>query len=363
MVQASPYAIALSHFAPFGSRTYLKLFEHFQDYVNIWQATPSELSQLNLHPEKLSAFVHWRDRTNPQALADQVSKLGITTVDRHSPNFPEALKTIHDPPIILYIKGTLPNTNTMVGIVGAREATDYGQRITQGFARDLAQAGLVIVSGLARGIDTCAHTAAMSVGGQTIAVVAQGLEKLESNKQKLAEQIIDCGGAIISEQPPYQTAAKFHFPIRNRIIAGLSQAVLVVEAKLPSGSITTAKSALENARDVFAVPGNIDSPASQGTNTLIQDGAQVALSANNILLSLGIAKPAPTQPVTKLPVLDTATFTTDELHVLSHLTAIPQHVDDIARYLKLPTASLLATLTMLEIHGRVRHLGNMHYSL
>lgn len=362
MMQASPYAIALSHFAPFGSRTYRELLAHFQTYENLWNASLEELTTLKLAANKATAFVAWRRTINPQHLADDVAALDIKTLDRNHPHFPAALNTIHDPPIVLYVRGAVPVTDQLVGIVGAREATDYGRLTAQQFASELARAGLVVVSGLARGIDTEAHTAAMSVGGKTVAVLAHGLEQLERGKRELAQQIVACGGAIMSEQPPYLEAQKFHFPIRNRIIAGLSKAVLVVEAKLPSGSLTTAKSALENARDIFAVPGNINSPMSAGTNKLLQDGAQVATCPNDILLAFNLrAQPAPAPLLAQTP--NEQTLSPEATLITNQLSRTPQHVNDLARASQLPTALVLATLTLLEIRGQVRNLGNMHYSL
>ncbi len=358
----SAYAIALSHFAPFGSRTYLRLFEYFKNYEAIWQATADELRSLMISEKTVAQFLEWRQKTNPQALVDHITKLGLDTIDRDDQRFPAALKTIFDPPIILYVQGQLPQTDQMIGIVGSRDATQYGLRTAKQFSSELTRAGLIVVSGLARGIDVQAHAGAMSAGGKTIAVLAHGHAELKGSKREFGSKIIEQGGAIISEQPPHLVALNFHFPIRNRIIAGLSRGVVIVEAELPSGTLHTAQAALNADREVFAIPGPIDSPTSVGTNKLIQDGAQVAMSVNDVLIGLGLPAQKPLEPVLA-PKVAPPPGSPEEAALLPHLSVHPMHVDDLSRASGLATSTVLGTLTILEIHGKVRHLGNMYYSL
>lgn len=361
----SPYAIALSHFAPFGSRTYVRLFEYFATYENIWHAAADDLRALEISEQTIEKFLSWRRQHDPQKLTDEVAALGIDTIDRDDPRFPETLKTIFDPPIILYVQGQIPKTDQMIGIVGSREATPYGLKIARQFSRELSGAGLVVVSGLARGIDVEAHAGALAAGGKTIAVLAHGHAELSGSKRQFGDKIIEQGGAVITEQPPHHIAQAYHFPIRNRIIAGLCKGAVIVEAKLPSGTLHTAQAALNAGREVFAIPGPIDSPTSAGTNKLIQDGAQVATSPNDVLLALGISvskSVAPTLAKVEAPNPGQP-LSADHQLVLTHITASPIHVDDIARTARLPAAKVLGALTILEIHGRVRHLGNMYYSL
>ncbi|MFZ2681875.1 MAG: DNA-processing protein DprA [Patescibacteria group bacterium] len=359
----SPYAIALSHFAAFGSRTYVRLFENFETYAHIWHATPEALTAAGLNQKVTDQFVAWRQTINPDHLAEQVRALNIDTLDRNDPRFPQALQTIFDPPIILYVRGSLPTTTNMLGVVGSRDATTYGLSTAQSLSSELSQAGLVIVSGLARGIDLAAHTGAMEANGKTIAVLAHGHEQLKGAKLAFSQRILQQGGAIISEQPPHLSAQHFHFPIRNRIIAGLCRGVLIVEAELPSGTLHTAQAAINAHREVFAIPGPINSPTSVGTNKLLQDGAHVTTSATDILTVLGLT--AQTPPVTP-SLLTPPPYTPNspaEAALLPHLSKQPIHIDDLAKHAQLPISEVLGTLTILEIHGKVRHLGQMFYSL
>ena len=370
----SPYAIALSHFAPFGSRTYVKLFGFYHNEEAIWNATSDELTALGLQPKTIDSFLAFRQRTDIPQLVASLDKLNIATVDRNDSRFPAALKTIHDPPIILYVRGTLPSTDQLIGIVGSREATEYGTKTARRFSQELSQAGLLVVSGLARGIDTEAHEGALSVGKKTVAVLAHGLEQLHGEKRSFAQRIIDQGGAIISEQPPYFKAEKFHFPIRNRIIAGMSRGVVIVEAAIASGTLRTAQCAIDAHREVFAIPGPIDSITSEGANKLLQDGAHVTMSPNDVLLALGLPARPPLEPIivpTALPTVGAVarvetvavTLSPEQATVLAQLSAEPKHTNDIAREAGLSTGVVLGALTILEIHGKVRSLGNQHYCL
>ncbi len=358
----SPYAIALSHFAPFGSRTYVRLFEFYKSYEAIWSATREELIALEVTEKTADKFIEWRSQVDVQRLVDDVAKLGIETIDRDDSRFPAALKTIYDPPIILYVRGNLPTTEQLIGIVGSREATEYGLKTARQFSSELTQAGLIVVSGLARGIDVAAHTGAMEAGGKTIAVLAHGHAELKGSKLDFSERIIKQGGAVISEQPPHLTAMNFHFPIRNRIIAGLCRGVVIVEAELPSGTLHTAQAAVNAGREVFAIPGPINSPTSIGANKLLQDGAHVTTSTNDILIVLGLPAQQPIEPVLTTPVRYIPT-SPEEAALLPHLSASPMHVDELARSSGLSTSQILGTLTILEIHGKVRPLGNMYFSL
>jgi DNA processing protein len=359
---SSPYAVALSHFAPFGSRTYVHLFDFYGNYESIWQATRDELLALEISEKTVSKFLEWRAQVNPEQLVESLTELGIETIDRNDTRFPVALKNIYDPPIILYFRGQLPSTDQLIGIVGSREPTAYGLKVAQEFSTELTRAGLTVVSGMAQGIDTEAHVGAMAAGGKTIAVLAHGLAKIYGERKLFAQKIIDGGGAIVSEQPPYLEALKFHFPIRNRIIAGLSRGVVIVEAKLPSGTLHTAQAAINAHREVFAIPGPIHSPTSVGPNKLIEEGAHITLSPNDVLLTLGLPAQKPLEPIL-VPAVDNGPTSPEESTLLSLISLTPVHVDDLARGSGLPTATVLATLTILEIHGKVRHLGNMFYSL
>lgn len=211
----------------------------------------------------------------------------IITISIESNNYPEKLKKIYDPPKVLYVLGNEQILNNdSIAIVGCRKATEYGKKAAIYFASNLAKQDITIISGLAKGIDSYAHIGALQAKGKTIAVIGSGLDIIyPTENQKLAQEIIKSGGAIISEYPLGTKPEKEHFPARNRIISGLSDSVLVVEAKEKSGSLITADFAMEQGKDVFVVPGNINSLNSVGTNNLIKDGAALVNNYNDILNS------------------------------------------------------------------------------
>ena len=353
---ASPFLIALSHFSPFGPRTYVRLFEALKKPEAVWRATVPELRECGVKEKIACDFVAWRETIDPVKLAGEVAAAGIDVIDRQDDRYPTLLNTIHDPPLALYVKGTLPQGKKYIAVVGSRYASSYGLTVAEQLAQELAAAGVTIVSGLAYGIDDAAHQGALKAGGKTIAVVACGLLELPNTRRELVTAIIENGGAVISEYPPHVSADKFRFPVRNRIIAGLSHGTLVVEAGLPSGSLITAQAAINESREVFAVPGTINTPTAKGTNQLLKDGAHLVTSVEDILSVFGIANATPSTPP-PTPSNDI------EATILTSLTDDPQHVDEVARICGLATAVILSTLTIMEIHGKVRHLGNMYYSL
>ncbi len=274
--------------------------------------------------------------------------------------YPEELKAIYDPPIALYVKGRLPDARLpKVAVVGSRVCSLYGRGMAHGISETLAHNGVVVVSGLALGIDSAAHEGALSGDGITIAVLGGGLSKLypPDNKQ-LAAKIVE-KGAVISEYPMEMEPLKQYFPRRNRIISGLSCGVLVVEAKEKSGALITANLALEEGRDVFAVPGNADSARSQGTNSLLKQGAKLVTSAADILEELELSArrlplkkkaPAPSHPVSA-----------DEETILSMVDGDARHVDDLIEGIGWPSARVIAALSLLEIKGLVRQLPGKHF--
>lgn len=276
-------------------------------------------------------------------------------------NYPENLLQISDPPPLLYLKGSiLPRDRLALAVVGSRKMTNYGREVVEALVPDLADAGLTIVSGLALGIDAAAHRAALSVGGRTIGVLAGGIDQIyPPSHQPLADEIIrNKKGAIMTEFPPGMPTYPANFPIRNRVISGLSLAVLVVEAAEGSGTFHTVTSALEQGRDVFAVPGSIFSPYSAGTAKLIERGAKPVTSAADILEELEV--PAETL---RQESRETIPPTAEEDQILSLLGPNELHVDEIVRRSKLDTAKVSSLLTLLEMKGFVRHLGGGVYQV
>lgn len=354
----SIYTIAISHFGDLdiGPVHYRNLVQTLGTAEAVWHASNDDLLRGGLSPKMAQKFITWRAAQDPQALADDVSRRGIQIVGLDNNNYPELLKAIHDPPYVLYYRGHLPSADALcLGVVGSRRATDYGLRVAGNLSRDLAKSGLVIVSGLAWGIDEAAHKATLEANGLTIAVLAGGLDGQDApRKDMLAKNIVDTGGCVVSEFPPTMPPLMHHFPIRNRIISGISKATLVVEAAEKSGSLITARAALDENREVFAVPGPITSPTSVGTNRLCRDGAHVVTCAEDVLAALGVTHSLPT-PKVGLPA------TTEAQAIYAILTMEPQHIDDIARTVNLSAPLVGSALTLMEIEGWARHVGSSRY--
>jgi DNA processing protein len=264
--------------------------------------------------------------------------------------FTSVLETIHTPPAELYVAGTLPTTRIKsVAIIGSRKPTPYGKEVTYTLAHELARRGIVIISGLAYGVDAIAHKAALEAGGTTIAVLANSLHRIyPSDHTALAEAIIKGGGAVLSEKPTGEDTRHYDFLKRNRLISGLADAIIVTEATEKSGTLSTVGHALDQNKDIFAVPGPITSLLSAGPNRLLQQGAQVALSAADIL-SVVAPEVQPTQ--TLLPLGDTP-FEAQIIHYIQQGSATS---DELARqFSDKTTAELLQTLTMMELKGTLR---------
>lgn len=274
----------------------------------------------------------------------------IRKINKEANEYPPSLREISSAPKQLYAIGAeITSDRPRIAIVGSRKATAYGRDVTKLLAGELAAAGIVIVSGLALGIDAIAHTAALETGGQTIAVQACGLDRIyPATNRQLGERIIKQNGTIVSEYPIGTPPLVQHFPARNRIIAGLSQGVLVTEAAKESGSLITAAFALEQNREVFAVPGPINGPMSAGTNELIKRGAQVVTSAKDVLDALGIAAES--------GVKAKGANEQEEL-ILNLLDQGIQDMEELAIESALSINKLGQTLTMMELSGLIRPLG------
>ncbi|OGW90778.1 MAG: DNA protecting protein DprA [Omnitrophica bacterium RIFCSPHIGHO2_02_FULL_63_14] len=282
-----------------------------------------------------------------------------TIIKINDPDYPAALKEIYDPPALLYVRGRLPDpARVRIAIVGSRKVSFYGTRMARSIAEELSRAGLVVVSGMALGIDTAAHEGALAGGGPTVAVLAGGLNHIYPKENlKLAKRIVETGGALITENPPEMEPLAGLFPQRNRIISGLSRGALVVEAAKKSGALITADCALSQGRDVFAVPGNADSRLSGGTNWLIKEGAIPVGSAAEILEEWGLAQPAgceaPGRPEGLKPL---------EKRLLKAVEAEPVAVDDLIERAGGPAREVLAVLSQLEIRGLLKQLPGKRYS-
>jgi DNA processing protein len=283
----------------------------------------------------------------------------IKKISIENENYPKRLKEIKDPPKILYYLGEIKSEENCLAIVGARKCTNYGKEIAYRIASDLAEAGLTIVSGFAPGIDTMAHKAAIEKGKRTIAVLGTGLDEKSiypKSNLKLIDKILENGGAIISEFEPGTHGTKYTFPQRNRIISGLSLGVLVVEAKMQSGALITAKYAKEQKRKIFAVPGSIFSQTSKGCHFLIKNGAKLVESAEDILEELGIRK----KEIGRKKIKGK---TPEENLILEVLKEGASDVEKIIEKTKLPPSKVASILSILEIEGKIKNLGGNIYAI
>ncbi|MFH1631872.1 MAG: DNA-processing protein DprA [bacterium] len=349
--------LALNVFPRFGPKSLARLFTHFENMEEAFNAPLSDIRAAGI-PEKIAqGFIEMRSKIDPDATLDEITKHNFKVTTLADPDYPPHLKQIYDPPAIIISYGKLPSSEIAhIAVVGSRKATPYGLQVAHSLIEEIAEAGVVIVSGLAYGIDTVAHRATVGVGGVTVAVLASGLLNITSRQKALADQIVRSGGAVFSEFPINAPGQKQNFPFRNRVISGMSQGTLVIEAAAKSGSLITARTAMEQNRDVFAVPGPITSPTSAGTNNLIKMGAVPVTCAADVLDALNIE----TRPDAK-PQAPPASI--EEGLILEQLSKQPIHIDDITRATKLTSPKVASTLSLMEMRGRIRHVGGRYYIL
>lgn len=345
--------MALNKNPRIGAVAYTTLRNSNIDIKHLFTANKSELTDSGLPAKLIKEIALVRETIDPGLTEEEVYKRGISCVVYGDSDYPELLKQIYDPPQVLYYIGKLPE-KVCIGVVGSRKPTDYGRAVTKELSFCLAQSGICIVSGLALGIDSLAHEAALEAEGETVAVLGSGVDLIyPSSHQALAKRIIN-QGAIISEYPPGTTPQKQHFPARNRIISGISSGLLVTEAGEGSGSLITARSALEQNREVYAVPGAIYNKNSYGPNSLIKLGAKAVTEPKDILEELGLV----TQP-TCLATPRSA----DEAIIFEALEDGPSHIDQIIKDTGKTHAEISSLLTLMETGGRIKHLGGMEYRL
>ena len=336
-----------------------QLLEYFTTLEHAWKASTGELKKAGLDSKTVDTIVNLRPRISPADEMESLKQYKVKVLTCNSPAYPQRLKEIYDYPPVLYIRGNLlPEDECCLAVVGTRRATVYGRQVTEEIVGDLARNKITIVSGLAKGIDSVAHRAALEAGARTIAVFACGLDIVyPAENAKLAREIIE-RGALISEYPLGTKPKADNFPRRNRIMSGLSLGVLVVEAGESSGALITANQALEQNREVFAVPGSILSPTSRGTNHLIQEGAKLVRNYVDILEELNLAMMAQQLEMKELLPADET-----ESLLLKQLSREPTHIDDICRSSGLAAALVSSTLTMMELKGIVRQVGGLNYVL
>jgi DNA processing protein len=351
------YWVLLTMVKQIGPARFGRLIERFGSAEAAWRSPLLELAAAGLERRAVESLGALRDKLDPEVEWHRLESANVSVVTLDDPAYPTALREITDAPPLLYVRGTLsPADDWAIAVVGTRRATIYGRQVTERIVGDVARAGVTVVSGLARGIDTSAHRAALNAGGRTIAVLGSGLDRLyPSENRALADQIAE-NGVLMTEFPLGTPPDAVNFPRRNRIVSGIARATLVVEADLKSGAMNTANHAAEQGRDVFAVPGSILSPLSALPNQLIREGARVVTGASDILEELHL-----TAVVEERATREALPADPTEAALLRLLTDEPSHVDDLTRGSKLPSATVSATLTILELKGLARQLGPMQY--
>lgn len=354
------YLVALAHFPQIGSRRGAQLRNQLGAISQAFSAPKERLLETGLPVSVLEAFCHWRETIHVTDLHQQALSYGLTLITEEDDSYPALLKKIPDPPLLLFVEGTLPKNDTpFISIVGSRFATAYGQRVAKDFVTAFAKAGLTLVSGHAYGIDEMVHRTAIANGRASVAVLASGHSELTGRQREIANAILAQGGAIISEFPLGTPALNFHHPIRNRIISGMSAKTVIIEAGLKSGSIMTANLAIDQGRDVYAVPGPIYAPTSAGTNFLLSRGAFPAISAEEIIESLGFVVGG----TTAIPAKRQETDSKEVSAILPFLSRQPIHIDELSRRAGLTTQEIATALSELEVTGRIHQIGGMYYIL
>jgi DNA processing protein len=354
------YWVVLSMATGIGPVRFQRLLDLCGGARGAWEASELELAAAGLERRTADSLRRLRQRTSPQEVARRLAQLGITALTLLDDHYPGNLRQIADAPPVLFARGRLlPDDGLAVALVGTRRATPYGRAVAERLAGDLAAAGVTVVSGLARGVDTAAHQAALDAGGRTLAVLGNGLDQVYPPENgALARRIAENGtGALVSEFAPGVPPDAVNFPRRNRIIAGLSRATLIVEAGERSGALITADFALEQGREVLAVPGSIFNAMSVGANQLLRQGATPVTSAEDILEAIGASVEAATTMAHDLPEGSPV-----EATLWRALTGEPRHADELARTLGLSSGEVAATLAMLELKGLARQVGSMLYT-
>lgn len=355
----SSYLLALHSVNGLGPVRLKAVLDYFKDPKLAWNAASFDLLQIGIPKNVVESLELSRKTLSPESILENLEKSGIKWLTFFDEKYPKLLKQIYDPPFILYYKGEiLPEDDMAIGIVGTRKMTGYGKMVTENFTRDLVSAGLTIISGLARGVDSKAHWEAINCSGRTIAVMGSGLNNIYPPENiKLANTIIEGQGAVISEFPPEYTSLPGNFPARNRIISGLSLGILVTEAAIDSGSLITARLALEQGREVFAVPGPINSDLSRGPADLIKEGARLVFEPQDILEELGLDRVQ--SQASRVQNLEN--LSKEEISILEFLENDNKHIDEVCRGLSLSAPVVSGTLLKLEIQGIVRNLGGGFY--
>ncbi len=342
-----------------GRVKFSQIEKYFGKLENAWKAGSADFRQAGLDNNTIKAIETSRAQINLEVEMEKIERAGVQALTYHDEAYPSRLKEIYDYPPLIYIKGDLiPQDEWCIAVVGTRRATVYGRQVTEEMVSDLIRNKITVISGLARGIDTVAHRTALEAGGRTAAIFACGLDTVYPSENTNLARNIAKQGALISEYPLGAKPRPDNFPRRNRIMSGMSLGVLVIEADESSGAMITAHMALEQNREVFAIPGSILSPMSRGTNQLIQEGAKLVRSCLDILQELNLKVTA-----YQIEMKEVTPTTETESLLLKQLSAEPAHIDQICRSSGLPVSTVSSTLAIMELKGMIKQVSTMNYVL
>jgi DNA processing protein len=355
-----PYLVGLSLLPGIGPARFQRLLAHFGEPALAWKASERELVSLGVDAKSLPALLDKRHSISLQQEMEKIERLGVTVLTMADTAYPRRLREIFNAPPLLYVKGELlPQDEQSLGVVGTRGPSLYGKDLAARIVPELVRNGLTIVSGLARGIDSIAHRAALDAGGRTIAVLGCGIDVIYPPENRNLFHQITQQGAVVTDYPLGTKPDAFNFPARNRIISGLTLGTVVLEAQIGSGALITADYALEQNREVFCFPGRATDRGSSGCNKLIREGrAKLVCSTEDILEELDL-----TAAVQQLEIKMAIPANDEESRLLGLLSHDPVHIDDLARETALSAATVSSTMMMLELKGSVRQIGNMSYVL
>ncbi len=360
-MSARHYWLGFNNVKGIGPARVRALREHFGNLERAWHASERELKAAGLDRRSRASLLEARQQIDLPRLEQQVDAAGAAALTLEDPDYPALLRELPDAPPVLYVKGTLTDADRWaVAFVGTRRATVYGRDITYQLVAPLVHAGITIISGLALGIDAAAHKAALETGGRTIAVLGCGIDMVYPPEHRKLAEAITQNGALVSEFPPGTQPEGKNFPVRNRIISGLALGVTVVEAPASSGALLTADAAADQGRDVFAVPGNVTAKSSAGTNRLIQSGAKLVMSAEDILDELNLTRDT---VAVQTQMREVAPDDPQEAAIASYLGDQPLHIDDLCQRADMPITQVSSLLSLMELKGIVRRLDGMYYTL
>lgn len=345
-----------------GNSNIEKIIDYFYDLKEFWQSDNKQVLNMNsLKEEVKEKIIYNRSLDNIERLFNDIEKQNIDIITIYDENYPNELKPLYDNPKVLYTKGKIDYDNISIAIVGSRKATSYGNWACEKFTKELVALGITIVSGLASGIDTIAHRTTLDYGGKTIGVLGNGIDTIYPKRNHSLYKEMEESGGIITEFPLGTPPLSYNFPQRNRIISGLSRGIIVIEAQEKSGSLITAHHGLDQGKDVFALPGNINSIFSGGTNKLIKDGAKPLLEINDIIEEIHeLQEMILFKAKTKI---DYSNYSETEIKIIKIIGESPTHSDTIAYKAGIDISTATGILTVLELKGAIKELSGRIFTI